>query len=316
MVWTDDKNLQYFTSSNVLTRRQARWSEFLCEFHFVVKYRTGDKNGNPDALSRRWDLGPEVGSEELQPVQFLFKPGQLQLSVVKVFRLTDNFKDILRAAGKLDPKWLANKEAVTAKKGGANSQFEIENDLLMLKKRWNILNNIELKNMILYDIHNSKIVGHFGTYKTLERLKHNTNWHKMEEDVKDYVRTCDTCQRDKPSRHRQYGELQLLEVHYRPWLSISMDCIIELPESNRYTHIWVIVHRFTNVAYLVPLPTITSTKDLAKIFVKEVWKNHRLPTGIISDGDTKVTSHFWQAIMDLLGIETTLSMAVHPKTDG
>ena len=42
---------------------------------------------------------------------------------------------------------------------------------------------------------------HFGTYKTLERLKHNYDWHKMEEDIKDYVRTCDTCQRDKPSRH-------------------------------------------------------------------------------------------------------------------
>ena len=316
VVWTDHKNLEYFTSSKVLTRRQARWSEFLSEFDFIVKYRPGDKNGKPDALSRRWDLRPEGRNEDLQPLQFLFKPGQLQISATKVFRLNDNFKDIVRAAGKLDPKWLATKEAVKGRKDGTDSQFEIEDDLLMWKKWWYIPNNIELKNMILHDNHDSKIAGHFGTYKTLERLKHNYHWHKMEEDVKDYVRTCDTCQRDKPSRHRQYGELQLLEVHYRPWLSISMDCIIELPESNRYTHIWVIVHRFTNVAYLVPLPTITSTKDLAKIFVKEVWKNHRLPTGIISDGDTKVTSHFWQAIMDLLGIETTLSMAFHPKTDG
>ena len=38
----------------------------------------------------------------------------------------------------------------------------------------------------------------------------------MEEDVNDYVRTCDTCQHDKPSRHRRYGELEPLEVPYRP----------------------------------------------------------------------------------------------------
>ena len=113
------------------------------------------------------------GSEDLQPVQFLFKPGQLQISAAKVFRLNDNFKDILRAAGKLDPKWLATKEAVKAKKDGADSQFEIEDDLLMWKKRWYIPNNIELKNMILHDNHDSKIAGHFGTYQTLERLKHN-----------------------------------------------------------------------------------------------------------------------------------------------
>ena len=68
VVWTDHKNLEYFTSSKVLTRRQARWYEFLSEFYFVVKYRPGDKNGKPDALSRRWDLRPEGGSEDLQPI--------------------------------------------------------------------------------------------------------------------------------------------------------------------------------------------------------------------------------------------------------
>ena len=138
----------------------------------------------------------------------------------------------------------------------------------------------------------------------------------MEEDVKDYVRTCDTCQCDKSSHHRWYGELEPLEVPYRPWSSISMDWIIELPESNGYTQIWVIVDRFTKMAHLVPLPTNTSAKDLAKIFIKEVWKNHGLPTNIVSDRDTKVTSHFWQALMDLLGIQTKLSMAFHPETEG
>ena len=73
---------------------------------------------------------------------------------------------------------------------------------------------------------------------------------------------------------------------------------MELPASNMYTHIWVIVDRFTKMAHLVPLPTNTSAKDLAKIFVKEVWKNHGLPTDIVSDRDTKVTSHFWQALME------------------
>ena len=95
-----------------------------------------------------------------------------------------------------------------------------------------------------------------------------------------------------------------------------MDWIIELPESNGYTQIWVIVDRFTKMAHLVPLPTNTSTKDLAKIFVKEVWKNHGLPTDIVSDRDTKVTSHFWQALMDLLGIQTKLCTAFHPETEG
>ena len=95
-----------------------------------------------------------------------------------------------------------------------------------------------------------------------------------------------------------------------------MHWIIELPESNGYTQIWVIVDRFTKMAHLVPLPTNTSDKDIAKIFVKEVLKNHWIPTDIVSDRDTKVTSHFRQAHMDLLGIQTKLSTAFHPEIDG
>ena len=38
IVWTDHKNLEYFTKSKVLSRRQACWSERLSEYNFVVKY--------------------------------------------------------------------------------------------------------------------------------------------------------------------------------------------------------------------------------------------------------------------------------------
>ena len=70
------------------------------------------------------------------------------------------------------------------------------------------------------------------------------------------------------------------------------------------------------MAHRVPLPTNTSAKNLAKIFVKEVWKNHGLPTDIVSDWHTKGTSHCWQELIDLLGIQTKLSTAFHPDTDG
>ena len=77
LVCTDHKNWEYFTTSKLLSRRQSRWFKFLAEFNLVVRNRPGNKNGKPDALSRRWDLHPKEGSEDLQPLHFLFKPGQL-----------------------------------------------------------------------------------------------------------------------------------------------------------------------------------------------------------------------------------------------
>jgi hypothetical protein len=74
-VYTDHKNLEYFATTKVLTRRQARWVEHLAEFNFKVVYRPGDNNTKADVLSRRWDHAPEGGSETAPEVSF-FKPGQ------------------------------------------------------------------------------------------------------------------------------------------------------------------------------------------------------------------------------------------------
>ena len=52
-VFTDHKNLEYFATSKVLNRRQARWAERLSPFDFKIIYRKGDQNGKADALSRR-----------------------------------------------------------------------------------------------------------------------------------------------------------------------------------------------------------------------------------------------------------------------
>ena len=70
------------------------------------------------------------------------------------------------------------------------------------------------------------------------------------------------------------------------------------------------------MAHLITLPTKVSTKDIAKIFLKDIWKTHGLPTNIVSDRDTNITSHFWQVLMDLLAIKTKLSTAFHTETDG
>ena len=71
-----------------------------------------------------------------------------------------------------------------------------------------------------------------------------------------------------------------------------MDWIVDLPESKGYTPIWVRVDRFIKMAYLIPVETKVSVKDIAKIFLKEIWQTDRLPTDIVSDSDTKITSHF------------------------
>ena len=74
-VFTDHKNLEYFTTTKVLNKRQARWAEELAEYNFVIIYCTGASNTKADLLSRRADYFPK-GEEAAMAEPPLLRPGQ------------------------------------------------------------------------------------------------------------------------------------------------------------------------------------------------------------------------------------------------
>jgi hypothetical protein len=58
-VFTDHNNLQYFTTTKQLSRHQARWSERLASFDFIINYCPGRLGAKPDAITRRPDVYPK-----------------------------------------------------------------------------------------------------------------------------------------------------------------------------------------------------------------------------------------------------------------
>ena len=61
--------------------------------------------------------------------------------------------------------------------------------------------------------------------------------------------------------------------------------------------------------------TMTAAQ-LLWLFVKEIMRLHGLPKSIISDGDSKFTSHWWHEVHQLLGAKLLMSTSFHPQTDG
>src|SRR6266436_1526995 len=61
---TDHKNLEYFTTTKKLTRRQARWSEFLSQFNLSIHFRPGRLGAKPDALMWRPDVYSESAATD------------------------------------------------------------------------------------------------------------------------------------------------------------------------------------------------------------------------------------------------------------
>jgi len=188
--------------------------------------------------------------------------------------------------------------------------------MLYFKNRLYIPNNDEFKTEIAKGCHDSHVAGHFGIEKTIEIVTRDFYWDKLTKWMNDYVRSCDKCQHNKSPRHARWGLLQPLETPYAAWTSISTDFITQLPESQGYTQVMVVVDRFTKMAHFIGLPTEVTAKDVATVFLREVWKLHGLPTEIISDMDAKFSGKFWESLCKALGIKRRMSTAYHSQTDG
>ena len=57
-------------------------------------------------------------------------------------------------------------------------------------------------------------------------------------------------------------------------------------------------------------------EGLAKLFRDNVWKLHRLPESVISDRGPQFVVELMRELNKMLGIETKLSTAYHPETNG
>ena len=64
----DHKNLEYFSTTKLLTRHQARWSKFLSQFNLIICFHPGNLSMKPDALTRRWDIYLKEGGNTYETV--------------------------------------------------------------------------------------------------------------------------------------------------------------------------------------------------------------------------------------------------------
>ena len=164
--------------------------------------------------------------------------------------------------------------------------------------------------------HDSKTSGHLGQAKTLEIVSRDYFWPRMRQFINEYIRTCDTCARNKTPRHLPHGQLHPLPIPASPWESVSMDYIVELPPSNAHDALYVCVDRFTKMAHFCPTKSNVTAEQTAQLYLQHMFKNHGLPGNIVSDRGTQFTSKFTRRLLELCEIKSNKSTAFHPQSDG
>ncbi|KAI2646333.1 Transposon Tf2-9 polyprotein [Labeo rohita] len=279
-VITDHKNLEYIKGAKRLNPRQARWALFFTRFQFTVTYRPGSKNSKADALSRKHD----------PPMDYLTPEPILPPTVILAPVLWDIMDEIHRRHEQdpPPPQCPPNKHYVPQ----------------------------ELRHQVLQWVHTSLSTGHPGISRTLQLVKNSFWWPSLTKDTTSFVKSCQVCAQSKTPKELPSGLLQPLPIPQRPWSHLSIDFVTDLPPSQEFTTILVIIDHFSKSCHLIPLKGLPTAMETALALFNHVFHVYGLPEDIVSDRGTQFTSQVWKAFCKQLDINVSLTSGCHPQSNG
>lgn len=307
---TDHEPLVYFQSKPVLSRKHARWYEFLQSFNFEWQYKEGRCNV-ADPLSRLPAAGECVSVVHRLLVAAAVtrrgeQPGAQPVRGVR----DDPLLAAVRAACARDD-WLASPENVRAHGLTEDGGLWWRGQALVIPDA------DELRMKCLRAVHDSPVGGHFGERKTLELAKRLYWWPTLESDVKHHVSNCTSCRAIKSSNHAPYGELRPHEIPQELWEVVSLDFIVKLPPTERgHDSILVVVDKFSKYVMCKPCSETVDSPGLVRLVEEMVVANHGYPRTVISDRDVRATAGYYQQWCATHGITSKMSFSHHSRANG
>ena len=189
------------------------------------------------------------------------------------------------------------------------------NGYLFKEKRLYILKR-SIRDLLVRETHEGELMGHFGVQKTFDTLCEHFYWPHMKCDVQKFCENSITYKKAK-SKVKLHGLYTPLHVPDSPWIDISVDFVLGLPQTKGgKDSFFVVVDRFSKMAHFIPCKKVDDFCHVADLFFREVVKLHGLPRSIMSDRDTKFRSYFWRTLWDKLATKLPFSIICHPQTVG
>jgi hypothetical protein len=306
-IFTDHEALLYFKGAHDLNRRQARWAVTLEEYHIRIHHRSGEKNKKADLLSRRADF--DDGSDDNKQ-RVLLKEEWFINSIEEPDTMVSLEQQIHLEQLK-DP---LIQDIQSRKESDVVPGWTWEDGIWRYQGKIYIPPN--LRRIIYTTLHSAPTAGHSGIGPTTELVSRYYYWPELKRNIYTWVQQCDSCQRYKNFPGKKPGKLRPNEIPTKPWEIVSMDLLTDLPESGGYDAILVVVDRFSKMIRILPVTKTLHSAGLAKLCWDRIWKDFGFPRTILSDRGPQFASNFIKAHNEMLGIQTALSTAYHPQSDG
>ncbi|MBW0574297.1 hypothetical protein O181_114012 [Austropuccinia psidii MF-1] len=234
-------------TSKILICHQAHWAEFHCS----ITYCSGHLATLPDELSCWDDVYPERGEDFISknPMNYQKIIMQDKIQASNLFEVkVESFSSLIDSIQKAlwqDFQYKSILQDLGKGKSVQDYSLDSSSQLLLFKDWLVVPNEPTIQLSILPKRNDSPLAGHPFQEKTFKLVKRDFHWSGMTQFIKDYVSSCQQCSRNKTIHHKKFGLLKPLPISNGPWTCLSMYFITQLPLSNSFDSILVIVDRFS-----------------------------------------------------------------------
>ncbi|MBW0527501.1 hypothetical protein O181_067216 [Austropuccinia psidii MF-1] len=109
--------------------------------------------------------------------------------------------------------------------------------------------------LILQECHEFPYMGHMSENRTKERVARTAWWPKWEQELSEYINTCEKFQKANRKHWKKYGILQHIEEPKHPWETINMDWVTGLVPGGKenFNACLIIFDRFSKSVRFLPV---------------------------------------------------------------
>ncbi|MBW0567171.1 hypothetical protein O181_106886, partial [Austropuccinia psidii MF-1] len=247
-VYTDLTALKSLLNMKTTNRHILRWKIAIQEYRgsMTIIYKEDKSHTNADGLSR-WPLDnvrskPAYDPEDAAKIPIPF----MEIERRKNFRFSEWAPaSVLKSYSKhkqcsillqllqqkyRSPELESQLEEPWLRAYKDNKFFLIDGLLYHREKHTSALTVVDRDNisLILQECHHFPYMGHMSEDRTKERVASTAWWPKWEQEMGEYINTCERCQKANRKHGKKYGLLQHIEEPKHPWETINMDWVTGL----------------------------------------------------------------------------------------
>jgi hypothetical protein len=168
---------------------------------------------------------------------------------------------------------------------------------------------------LLDEIHAGKCGVHAAS-RTLvgKAFRSGFYWTTTKNDAIELVQKCKACQFLSKQQYLPTQQLQTIPVTW-PFACYGMDMIGPFKKAQGgYTHILVVIDKFTKWIEYKPITSLTSAKAVE--FIQEIMFRFGIPNSIITDLGSNFTSSEFFDFCEQRSIQIKYASVAHPRANG